>query len=202
MKFSVSLSLSSDEEQECTSRVPYANVVVVLMYAMVCMRPDVSHVAGEVRRYMHDPGKGHWQSVKWILRYFLKIIDVGLVFECDDTCNHYAIGYGDSDYASDLDKRRSTTGYVFTISRALVSWKSTLQSTGALSTSEVEYMALTEVVKEAIWLRGLLDELGVGLKQIPIYSDSQSDICLAKNLVFHVRTKHIDVFLSFCAGDY
>ena len=150
MKLSVSLSLSSDEEQECTSLVPDANVVVVLMYAMVCMKPDVSHVAGEVRRYMHDLGKGHWQSMKWILRYFLKIVDVGLVFERDDTCNHYAIGYGDSDYASDLDKRRSTTGYVFTISRAPVSWKSTLQSTGALSTSEVEYMALTEVVKEAI----------------------------------------------------
>ena len=149
---------------------------------------------------MHDLGKGHWQSVKWILRYFLKIVDVGLVFERDDTCNHYAIGYGYSDYASDLDKRRSTTGYVFTISRAPISWKPTLQSTSALSTSEVEYMALTEVVKEAIWLRGLLDELGVGPKQISIYSDSQSDICLAKNLVFHVRTKHIDVFFIILCG--
>ena len=74
-----------------------------------------------------------------------------------------------------------------------MSWKSTLQSTIALSTSEAEYTALTEAVNEAIWLRGLLDELGVGQKQISIYSDSQSAICLAKNLVFHFRTKHIDV---------
>lgn len=76
-------------------------------------------------------------------------------------------------------------------------WKSTLQSTVALSTTEAEYMALTEAVKEAIWLGGLLDELGVSQKQVSIYSDSQSAICLAKNPVFHVRTKHIDVRYHF-----
>ena len=59
--------------------------------------------------------------MKWILRYLLKIVDVGLVFEQDDTCNQYAIGYVDSDYACDLDKRQSTTVYVFTLARALVS---------------------------------------------------------------------------------
>ena len=81
---------------------------------------------------MHDAGKGHWQVVKWILRYLLKTIDAGLVFERDDTCNQYAIDYVDSDNAYDLDKQWSTTGYMFTLARALVSWKSTLQSTVAL----------------------------------------------------------------------
>ena len=61
---------------------------------------------------------------------------------------------------------------MFTLSRAPISWKSTLQSIVALPTSKAEYMVLTEAVKEAMWLGGLLDELGVGPKQISIYSDS------------------------------
>ena len=68
-----------------------------------------------------------------------------------------------------------------------------LQFTVALSTTEAKYMALAKAVKEAIWLGGLLDELGVGQKQIFIYSDSHNAICSITNPVFHVCTKHIDV---------
>ena len=74
--------------------------------------------------------------MKWILQYLLKIVDVGLVFERDDTCDQYAIGFVDLDFAGDLDKRPSTTGYVFTLLRALINWKSTLQSTVTLSIIE------------------------------------------------------------------
>ena len=59
--------------------------------------------------------------MKWILRYLLKTVDVGLIFEIDDTCDQCVVGYTDSDYASNLDKCRSTTGYVFTLARAHVS---------------------------------------------------------------------------------
>ena len=62
-------------------------------------------------------------------------------------------------------------------------------------------MALTEAVNEVIWLGGLLDELGVGQKQISIYSYSQSVICLAKNPVFHVHTKHIILFRRLLVKD-
>ena len=99
----------------------------------------------------------------------LKTVDVGLVFERVDKCNRYAIGYVDSNFVGDLDKRQSITGYVITLIGVPVTWKPILQSTVALSTIEVEYMALIEAIKEAIWLGGLLDELGVGHKQISIY---------------------------------
>ncbi|XP_052291667.1 uncharacterized mitochondrial protein AtMg00810-like [Citrus sinensis] len=89
-----------------------------------------------------------------------KTVNVGLHFERDDTLGQGVIGYVDSDYAGDLDKRRSTTGYVFTFAGGPISWKSTLQSIIGLSTTEAEYMAITEVVKEAIWLQGLLENLG------------------------------------------
>ncbi|GJT27804.1 transposable element [Tanacetum coccineum] len=100
-------------------KVPYANVVGSLMYAMICTRPYISHSVGMVSRYMHNPGKGHWQAVKWILRYIHNTVDVGLVFEHGSS--QWVERYCDSDYARDLDKRRSMTGYVFTLAKALVS---------------------------------------------------------------------------------
>ena len=109
----------------------------------------------------------------------------------------FLIGYVDSDYAGDLDKRRSTTGYLFTMANGPVSWRSTLQSTVALSTTEAEYMAAGEAMKEAIWLHGLISDLGLHQKQVEIYCDSQSAIHLAKNQVHHARTKHIDVRFHF-----
>jgi len=120
-----------------------------------------------------------------------------LTFEQDKSLGQCMVRNCDSDYASDLDKRRSTTAYLFTLAKASVSWKSTLQSTMALSATEAEYMAITEAMKEAIWLHELLKDLGVGQKQLEVYSDSQSAIHLAKNQVFHARTKHIDVRYHF-----
>ena len=109
---------------------------------------------------MHDPEKGHQEAVKWVLWYIKGTIDVGLVFEEDSTGKQECIRYVDSDYAGYLDKRRSTTGYMFTLSQTPVSWRSILHSTVALSTTEAEYMATTEAMKEAIWFQGLLDDLG------------------------------------------
>ncbi|KAE8725113.1 hypothetical protein F3Y22_tig00009009pilonHSYRG00067 [Hibiscus syriacus] len=197
LKLSSQLSPKTNVERVYMAKVPYANAVGSLMYAMVCTRPDISQAVGVVSRYMHDPGEGHWQAVKWILRYLQQTVDVGLVFEQDEALGQCMVGYVDSDYAGDLDKRRSTTGYLFTLAKAPVSWKSTLQSTVALSTTEAEYMAVSEAVKEAIWLNGLMEDLGVVQSHISLYCDSQSAIHLAKNQVYHSRTKHIDVRYHF-----
>ncbi len=167
-KLSAQLSSSTNTEQEYMLQVPYSNAVGSLMYAMVCTRPDISQAVSIVSRYMHNPGKGHWQAVKWILRYILKTVDVGLLFEQDTTLGKGVIGYVDSDYAGDLDKRRSTTSYVFTLAGGPISWKSTLQSTVALSTTEAEYMAVAEAVKEAIWLQGMVKTLGLVQEHINV----------------------------------
>ena len=68
-------------------------------------------------------------------------------------------GYIDSDYARALDKRKSLTGYVFTIRGCAISWKATIQSIIALSTTEAKYIVVTEACKEALWLKGLFGEL-------------------------------------------
>jgi hypothetical protein len=103
------------------------------------------------------------------------------------------VGYVDADYAGDLDDRRFTTGYVFTILGRPICWRSMIQSMVAMSTTEAEYMAVAEAAKEALWLTGLVRKLGIQQVGVPLYYDSQSAIYLAKNQVYHTRTKHIDV---------
>ncbi|KAG8475483.1 hypothetical protein CXB51_032327 [Gossypium anomalum] len=107
------------------------------------------------------------------------------------------IGYVIANFARDLDRRRSLTGYVFTIGGCAISWKATLQTTVALSTTEAEYMAITKACKEAIWLKGLFSELNEDLQISTVFCDSQSAIFLTKDQMFHEKTKHIDVRYHF-----
>jgi len=89
-------------------------------------------------------------------------------------------GYFDADYAGDLDYRRSTTGYVFTVAECIINWKTKLQDTIALSTTETEYIAAVEASKEALWLRGLVETFSIIHDSVQVHCDSQSTIPLAK----------------------
>nr|GEY60693.1 retrotransposon protein, putative, Ty1-copia subclass [Tanacetum cinerariifolium] len=106
-------------------------------------------------------------------------------------------GYVDADYAKDLDKGRSITGYVFMVHGCVVSWKAILQHVVVLSTTEPDYMALTKAVKESIWLKGLLIELRVNLRSGVLNYDNQSVIQLSRNAIFLERMKHINVRYHF-----
>ncbi|GJV90022.1 retrotransposon protein, putative, ty1-copia subclass [Tanacetum coccineum] len=156
----------SDCDVERMSKVSYANAVGSLMYLMVCTRPDIAYAVSVISRFLANPGKNHWETVKWILKYLRGTAYVGLVYGTDRGNHVDVTGFVDSDYAKDPDKGRSYTGYVFLVQGCVISWKAMLQHVVALSTTEAEYMALTEAVKEAIWLRGLLEELGVELWQL------------------------------------
>ena len=81
--------------------IPYADVMGSLMYCMVCSRPDIACVVSVLSRYMSNPGKSHWEGVKWLLRYMKGSLDIGLVFKGNDTNRGQAAGYVDSDYARD-----------------------------------------------------------------------------------------------------
>lgn len=77
-KLNASMYPSSNNEIQFMANVSYANAVGSLTYMMVCTRPDISHAVSIVSRYMHAPEKEHWNAIKWILRYLLRTIDVGL----------------------------------------------------------------------------------------------------------------------------
>ncbi|KAG7532846.1 Zinc finger CCHC-type superfamily [Arabidopsis thaliana x Arabidopsis arenosa] len=193
------LRAATDEEvrvqYESMRSIPYQSAVGSLMYSMIGTRPDLAHSVSLVCRFMSKPLKQHWQAVKWILRYIKGSLKRKLCYSSEG--DFVIQGYCDSDYGADKDRRRSTSGVVFTVGGNVVSWKSSLQKVVALSSTEAEYMALTDASKEAVWLLGLMNELGFKQKTVDIYSDSQSAIALAKNAVFHERTKHIEVKYHF-----
>ncbi|XP_057771095.1 secreted RxLR effector protein 161-like [Salvia miltiorrhiza] len=172
------------------ANVPYANAVGSIMYIMICTRPDLSHGISVVSRYMADPGKYHWEALKWVLRYLKGAFDLGILFKrVGVDVNNPLKGYVDLDFAANLDSRRSQTGYVFTLYGAAVSWRPLLQPVVALSTTEVEYLA----VKESLWLKGMLVELEIVQDAVEIRCDNQSALHLVKHQVFHERSKHIDI---------
>lgn len=189
-KLSRHLSPTSEEEIEEMANVPYASAVGSLMYAMVCTRPDLAHAVSVVSRFMSNPEKKHWQAVKWILRYLKGTTSTHFEF-CDSDIG--LIGYVDSDYAGCLDSQRSTSGYIFSFDSCAVSWRPRLQDCVTLSTAEAEYMAITDVMKEAIWLRNMYEDLTQDAQKLKILCDSQSAIYLTKDDMFHERIKQIDV---------
>jgi hypothetical protein len=111
-KLSFSQSPRTYSDFEYMSKVPYFSVVGSLIYDMVCSYPDLSYAMSLVSRYMTNPGKGHWNAIKWIFRYLWGMSNAYLQF---DRTKEGLVGYVDSDFATNLDKRRSLTCYVFTI---------------------------------------------------------------------------------------
>ncbi|KAH9322939.1 hypothetical protein KI387_017578 [Taxus chinensis] len=97
----------------------------------------------------------------------------------------------------DVDRKRSTIGYVYTVGGTIVSRISRLQKLVALSTTKVEYVVAIEASKEMIWLQQLLEDLGHKQEEGKLHSDIQSVINLAKNSTFHSRTKHIQLRYHF-----
>ena len=102
----------TEDERAYMEKVPYASAIGSLMYAMVCTRPDIAHAVGVVSRFMSNPGKQHWEAVKWILRYLKGSTSSALCFRKSDLGLQ---GYVDADNGGDVDSRKSTTGYVYTL---------------------------------------------------------------------------------------
>ncbi|KAH7429742.1 hypothetical protein KP509_09G063700 [Ceratopteris richardii] len=176
------------------TKIPYQSAVGSLMYAMVATRPDIAFAVGVVSRYMSNPGKKHWEAVKMILRYLSGSKDKCL---CLGRGKASIIGYTDSDYACCVDNRKSTSGYIFHFAGGAISWRSRLQECTTVSTTEAEYVAASEACKEALWLSRLACDMGLPQHVRHLLSDSQSAIALAKNPVYHAKTKHIEVRYHF-----
>ncbi|KAH9725006.1 Integrase catalytic domain-containing protein [Citrus sinensis] len=145
--FSKDQSPKTSEEIERMRRVPYAETVGSLMYAMLCTRPDICFAVGMVSRYQSNPGPEHWTAVKHIMKYLKRTKNYMLVYSGDELI---PMGYTDSDFMSDKDSRKSTSGYVFTLGSGAISWRSVKQSCIVDFTTEAEYVAASEAAKEAV----------------------------------------------------
>jgi transposase InsO family protein len=175
-------------------KVPYRQAIGSLMYLMLATRPDISAAVNKVAQYASSYDNSHWTAIKRILRYVKGTKDQGLTLG-GNVSEIRLLGSCDADWAGDLDDRRSTTGYLFTIGTGCISWQTRKQSSVATSSTQAEYQALSMATREAIWLRELLSDLGFPQENQPtiIHQDNQSTISLARNPIQHNRTKHIDI---------
>ncbi|XP_042423573.1 uncharacterized mitochondrial protein AtMg00810-like [Zingiber officinale] len=173
----------------------YQKLVGSLIY-LTLTQPDISYAVSVISRYMQNLMKLHLEAVRRILRYVKSTIDYGLVYKRIGDCK--LVGYCDADYAGDHDTRRSTTGYLFKLGSGAISWCSKRQPTVSLSSTEAEYRAAAMAAQESTWLIQLLNNLHQLVDYaVPIYCDNQSAIRLAKNPIFHARTKHVEVHYHF-----
>ncbi|GAB2268972.1 N-alpha-acetyltransferase 16, NatA auxiliary subunit [Dionaea muscipula] len=173
----------------------YRRLVGKLNYFSIT-RPNIAFSVSVVSQFIVDPRTPHWKAAVHILRYVMGHQSKGLFYR--DHGYRRIEGFFDADWTRSPSDRRSTTGYCVFIGGNLVFWKSKKQSVVARSSAEFEYRALAHVTSDATYLRQLLDELKyLAPRPIQIWCDSQSAIHIASNLVFHERTKHIEVDCHF-----
>ena len=188
----------SDSQATDSAIREYQSIIGGIMWAAVCTRPDIAFAAARLSQYASNPSKEHKQAAMRVLRYLKGTPDQGITYRGVDpaTAQPPLIAYCDSDWAQDIDTRRSVTGYTFLLCGAAISWQSRRQHTVTLSSVEAEYQATVQAAKEAIWWRRFLTALGHNMREPTILrSDSQGSIQLIKNGASgHDRTKHVDTW--------
>ena len=180
------------EDSKLFNQELYQSAIGSLLYLSTRTRPDIAYAVSNVARFCSKHTMEHWKSIKHIMRYLNGTRNYGFLYDKEKVMDF--IGYSDADWAGDLDDRMSTSGYVFKLSGAAVSWRSKKQSCVSLSTAEAEYMALASAAQEAVWMQRLQNDLNeASVKSTLIYEDNQSTLCMAKNPQYHGRAKYIDI---------
>ena len=190
-----SLRLTADESASVDDPTLYRSIVGALQYATVT-RPEISFSVNRVCQYMHKPQIHHWKAVKRILRYLAGTSTHGLLLT--PSPNYSITGFSDSDWATDLDDRKSTTGYCIFVGRNLVSWSSKKQKAVSRSSTEAEYRSIAAALADITWIQTLLTELRIPSSSTPIiHSDNLGAVHIAANPVLHSRSKHFELDLHF-----
>ncbi|XP_068657940.1 uncharacterized mitochondrial protein AtMg00810-like [Aristolochia californica] len=185
----VNTKLSINDSSEKVDNKLYRKLVGSLIF-LCNTRPDISYGVGVLSRFSNNPRKMHWQAGIRILKYLKGTLTFGVSYTRGDILS----GYCDSNWAGDIHTRKSVTGYGFLFGSGIISWVSKKQKTVALSSTKAEYKAACVAACEAVWLRRILTDIGIPLTEsTTLNCDSQSYIAMAKNPVFHARTKHIEI---------
>lgn len=151
---------------------PYRELIGTLMYLSIGTRPDISNTVSCLAQFTNEPAKHNWMAIKRLLRYLAGTREIGLVYRKNEKP---LIGYSDANWGGCLVTRRSFTRYAFFLASAAVTWKSQRQYTVALSSTESEYVSLSEATKEALHLSRLLREIGLNDRSnVKIFVDNRS----------------------------
>jgi hypothetical protein len=189
------VKLSCDDGSKEVNGTVYRQMVGSLNY-LTKTRPDISYFVSVLSEFMAKPYESHWNAAKTVLRYLKGTLDHGIKYT--DASDVELTGYSDFDWAGNPDDRRSTTGYAFSIRSGVVSSSSKKQPIVSLSSTEAEYKAFCAATCEVVSLRRLLQDVGEERKEpMMIRCDNQSLINIAKNLIFHARTKNVEAQFHF-----
>jgi hypothetical protein len=143
--------------QFASLNVNYRALVGSLNYLSILTCPDISYSVSKLSQFLKNPGINHYRSAVQVFQYLHRTKGVGLFFS--NSRPEPLIVSVDADWGNFLDTCRSHTGYLATINRHIISWKSSKQSTVSLSSTEAEYKALPDAGKEASWLINLCQEI-------------------------------------------
>ena len=178
---------------------PYINATGSILYSAICTRPDIFYATMQLAKFNSNPGEKHVEASKMLLRYIGGTQEEGIKFRKDpDFDGKLRIkAYVDSDWGGDPDTRRSTVGFIVHINGGPVSWKSKTLKTIALSSCEAEFMALSEVCRELMWMCRFLDEVGIEYHTPEIYCDSSSALNWSEDPIQHQRNKHVEIKYYF-----
>ncbi|CAL2276928.1 unnamed protein product [Prunus armeniaca] len=205
--------LQIEDGSEAADESLYRKIVGSLLY-LTATKPDIMFSASVLARFIHNPSKMHYGAAKRVLRYIQGTIDYGIEYVTGKSA--LLVGYCDSDWSGSQEDMKSTSGYAFSFGSGAFSWASVKQHSVALSTAEVEYVSAAEATSQAIWLRFVLEDFGEEQTTATIvFCDNTSAIEMAKNPVFHQRSKHIKrkfhfireaiqegvIELLYCKGD-
>ena len=192
-----------DPTPEKAFHLRYRGIVGSLGYLVNMTRPDLAFAYSELSKYVQHPGKAHMAAAEHTLRYLRGTFDKSLRFSRDCPIVDTPWGWVDSDWAGDTDTRRSHAAYIIMMNGGPISWKSRHQDSVALSTSEAEYMAASEVDKEILYLRVILRDVGYAqTAPTNIYEDNLACIAMSTNPVRRKSSRHIDIRVHFCRELY
>src|SRR5258708_23907463 len=171
----------------------YQSMLGSLMYAVIGTRPNIMFTIHYLSQHSIAPGEQHLNAMKCVYHYLNGTPDLGLLFYRNQlNCN--LVSFSDSDWAGDPNTQRLVSGYAFLFCRAVIACSAKKQMTITLSSTKVEYMAMTHSGKEAVFLNHLFSDLEIPFKfPISLLVNNQSAITLVENPIFHARSKHIEV---------
>ena len=178
--------------------------VGMLLYLLKFSRPDLSNPIREVAKVMDGATQGHLKTLYRLIKFTLETRNKALKMEpCDWEFTDGEIiwmlqAYSDSDWAKDTETRRSVTGYIVYLNGCAVLWKSKLQRNVTLSSSESEYCAGSETVQGILYVKMILEFLGIKVKlPIIVHIDNIGAIYMSNNEMSGTRTRHIDCRYHF-----
>ena len=191
-KFSTKQQPTNDRDKQNMAKYPYRQLIGSLLY-LLGTRPELYFIIITLSRYVCNPGWIHWLSALYVLMYVKQTTALGIRFVVNQKFRLSV--YVDADWGSNVDDRKSISGYIIYLGNTPIVWKARSQKgKPATSSCEAEYISLSSVINEIVWIIAFFKELGFNIPlPVAVYCDNRSANDLAYNPVHHDRTKHIDI---------